>query len=146
MIYHPKIIQYLPSPLLTNLHRNCCALRGKGWGRGNGPSTRWIWLYPYASLVQYHHLVLNEMVRRKFKPDQRWWGFGYRGRKFKPSPEALPQLQLEEPPYGAPMYAELDNPRKLELDLKRVAEWLTRKKSTSEDILRWSQACHLAGK
>ena len=137
-LYHPTLINYLPSQLLITLHRDCCAIRGNGWGRGNGPSTRWIWMYPYSSLVQYHHLVLNEMQRRNFKPDPHWWEFGYRGKKWK-AKKTIEQLNIPENPYFSPTFKEMTD-QKLCRDKKKIDGWMERKRPSPVDIVRWGQA------
>ena len=32
-LWHQKLIKHLPRQQLLGQHRECCALRGKGWGK-----------------------------------------------------------------------------------------------------------------
>ena len=84
-LWHPDILSALPDSLLSALHRDVCALRGKKWGC---PSSRvkHLWNYPFAMLANYHKRVLREMVARDWHPDTLWLVPGYRGKKLKMLP------------------------------------------------------------
>ena len=87
-LWHHRLIRALPRSFLLQQHRNCAALRGRGWGK-KSPLTRHIYNHTFLHLVSYHRLVVREMVARGFKPDLRWMDPEYRGRFAEPIPEDL---------------------------------------------------------
>ena len=78
-LWHQSLIPYLPSRQILGQHRECCALRGKGWGRKQS-SVRYVFNYSPLYLVCYHKLVMEEMHRRGYKPNQNWENPSYRGK------------------------------------------------------------------
>lgn len=77
-LWHQKLIKYLPRQQLLGQHRECCALRGKGWGRKHA-TVDYVFTHNPALLVAYHYLVMDEMKRRGYKPDATWLCCDYRG-------------------------------------------------------------------
>ena len=77
-LWHQKLIPHLPRQQLLGQHRECCALRGAGWGRKHA-TVNYVFKYDPSFLVAYHILVMEEMRRRGYKPDLRWYGAEYRG-------------------------------------------------------------------
>lgn len=73
------IIEHLPRQQLLGQHRECCALRGKGWGRKHA-TVDYVFKHPYAWLWFYHVYVMGEMERRGFRPDSAWRRRSYRGK------------------------------------------------------------------
>lgn len=73
------ILDQLPRQQLLGQHRECCALRGKGWGRKHS-TVDYVFKHPYALLAYYHKKVLWEMNGRGFKPNEKWWNSDYRGK------------------------------------------------------------------
>ena len=61
-------------------HRECCALRGLGWGRKHSV-VDYVFKHPYYWLYLYHDHVMREMNKRGFKVDSKWCWFNYRGKK-----------------------------------------------------------------
>ena len=66
-LWHQSLIPKLPRQQLLGQHRECCALRGRGWGR-NHSVVNYVFEYSPARLVAYHYLVMNEMQERGYNP------------------------------------------------------------------------------
>lgn len=77
-LWHQDLIKYLPRQQLLGQHRECCALRGAGWGRRHSV-VNYVFNYDPSRLVAYHHLVMNEMERRGYHPDPIWRKSNWRG-------------------------------------------------------------------
>ena len=79
-MWHQFLIPYLDRQRLLGQHRECCALRGKGWGKKHATvDYAFKSLYATAHLVAYHALVMDEMKRRGYHPDEAWYDCDYRG-------------------------------------------------------------------
>lgn len=78
-LWHQGLIPLLPRQQLLGQHRECCALRGKGWGKKHSV-VDYVFRQPFEKLVAYHLLVMKEMVRRGYKPDPCWENVCYRGK------------------------------------------------------------------
>ena len=78
-LWHQKLIPYLPRQQLLGQHRECCALRGKGWGRKHS-TVDYVFKYDPIWLVSYHWLIIEEMVKRGYHPDKVWNNPNYRGK------------------------------------------------------------------
>ena len=83
-LWHQKLIPYLDNKRLLAQHRECCALRGNGWGKKHSV-VDYVFKYDLAHLYQYHLLVMNEMLRRSFKLDASWYDRLYRGKNLPKS-------------------------------------------------------------
>ena len=77
-LWHQKLIPYLPRQQLLGAHRECCALRGKGWGKKHSV-VDYVFTYAPDELVAYHYLVMDEMIRRGYNPDRTWLNPNWRG-------------------------------------------------------------------
>ena len=77
-LWHQDLIKHLPRQQLLGQHRECCALRGAGWGRRHSV-VNYVFNYDPSRLVAYHHLVMNEMERRGYHPDPIWRNANWRG-------------------------------------------------------------------
>ena len=77
-LWHQNLIKHLPQQQLLGQHRECCALRGAGWGRRHSV-VNYVFNYDPSRLVAYHHLVMNEMERRGYHPDPIWRNANWRG-------------------------------------------------------------------
>lgn len=73
------ILRQLPRQQLLGQHRECCALRGKGWGKKHA-TVDYVFNYPHYWLYTYHYYVLNEMRLRGYSFDIDWLNELYRGR------------------------------------------------------------------
>lgn len=78
-LWHQKLIPYLDSKRVLGQHRECCALRGGGWGRRHA-TVDYVFGYEPARLYAYHVLVMDEMIRRRFNPDVHWYNRLYKGK------------------------------------------------------------------
>jgi uncharacterized protein (TIGR02328 family) len=78
-LWHEALIPLLPRQQLLGQHRECCALRGLGWGKPQS-TVNYVFKHPYAWLVVYHKKVMNEMEERGYTVDFRWYDANYRGK------------------------------------------------------------------
>lgn len=88
-LWHETLIPLLPRQQLLGQHRECCALRGNGWGKPHSV-VNYVFRYSRERLWIYHMRVMDEMQRRGFKPDNCWFDPGYRG---KSAPRYEPNLR-----------------------------------------------------
>jgi uncharacterized protein (TIGR02328 family) len=79
-LWHQQLIPLLPRQQLLGQHRECCALRGKGWGKKHS-TINYIFNYSYYHLYLYHYKIMLEMIKRKYIPDNIWFNHQYRGKK-----------------------------------------------------------------
>ena len=77
-LWHQKLIPYLPRQQLLGQHRECCALRGKGWGKKHSV-VNYVFTHDPEYLYEYHCRVMTEMEHRGYHPDQTWRHSSYRG-------------------------------------------------------------------
>jgi uncharacterized protein (TIGR02328 family) len=85
-LWHEYLIPYLDNKRLIGQHRECCALRGKGWGKKHSV-VNYVFEHHVALLIQYHALVMNECSMRGFKTDTKWLDVNYRGKNCLPFPK-----------------------------------------------------------
>ena len=78
-LWHQDLIDKLPRQQLLGQHRECCALRGKGWGKKHS-TVDYVFEYDPARLVAYHYLIIEEMIDRGYNPDMKWVEENYRGK------------------------------------------------------------------
>ena len=81
-LWYQKLIPLLPRQQLLGLHREVCALRGKGWGKKHSV-VDYVFTHIPECLVAYHYLVMDEMERRGYKPDKVWRNPNWRGKTLK---------------------------------------------------------------
>lgn len=79
-LWHEALIPKLPHQQLLGQHRECCALRGKGWGKKHA-TVNYVFDHPYEWLVLYHYEVIKEMDNRGYTVDVKWLNPDYRGKK-----------------------------------------------------------------
>ena len=77
-LWHQKLIPFLPRQQLLGQHRECCALRGKGWGKKHSV-VDYVFKYSPDWLVAYHYHIMKEMERRGYHPDKTWYNPCWRG-------------------------------------------------------------------
>ena len=97
-LWHQSLISSLPRQQLLGQHRECCALRGKGWGKKHS-TVNYVFNYSPMRLYYYHKIIMQEMIKRGYKPDEKWKDTLYRGRnadKF----ESLPPERRLDPIYS----------------------------------------------
>ncbi len=80
-LWHQSLIPYLDNKRLMGQHRECCALRGKGWKRKHA-TVDYVFKYGLSRLYAYHIEVMHELQRRldKFGVDIHWYRRTYRGK------------------------------------------------------------------
>ncbi|MCO6183613.1 TIGR02328 family protein [Leuconostoc fallax] len=96
-LWHQKLIARLPRQQLLGQHRECCALRGKGWQRPH-QTVNYVFNYSPYKLFQYHYLVMAEMIKRGYHPDMKWFDPCYRGQYMTAYP-ILAQVNITAPIY-----------------------------------------------
>ena len=79
-LWHEALIPYLPRQQLLGQHRECCALRDKGWGKRHSV-VNYVFEHPIEWLIAYHDVVMMEMDKRGYKVDDKWFDARYRGKK-----------------------------------------------------------------
>lgn len=77
-LWHQRLLPYLDRQRLLGQHRECCALRGKGWGKKHA-TVDYAFTHDPSWLVAYHWLVMDEMKRRGYRPDPQWECVNWRG-------------------------------------------------------------------
>jgi len=93
-LWHQDLISKLPPHQLLGQHRECCALRGLGWGRKHS-TVDYVFTFSVKKLFNYHQLVLREMKRRGYRPDLQWYSPEYRGKNAMPWPSFSREKQDE---------------------------------------------------
>ncbi|MBP5784488.1 MAG: hypothetical protein J6W16_02755 [Methanobrevibacter sp.] len=78
-LWHQSLIPYLDNKRLCAQHRECCALRGKGWGRKHA-TVDYVFKYDVGHLFQYHLMVMCEMNNRGYYVSVSWYDRLYRGK------------------------------------------------------------------
>lgn len=78
-LWHQDLIPKLPRQQLLGQHRECCALRGNGWGKKHS-TVDYVFKYGIERLIAYHTLVIDEMIKRGYSPDKIWENLYYRGK------------------------------------------------------------------
>ena len=78
-LWHQKLISLLPRQQLLGQHRECCALRGAGWGRKHSV-VDYVFTHEPERLIAYHVLVMDEMRNRGYHPDPIWYNRNWRGK------------------------------------------------------------------
>lgn len=81
-LWHQSLLNKLPRQQLLGQHRECAALRGKGWGKKHSV-VDYVFTHIPERLVAYHYLVMDEMKRRGYNPDPIWRNINYRGKDLK---------------------------------------------------------------
>lgn len=84
-LWHQQLISKLPRTQLLGQHRECCALRGNGWGKKHA-TVDYVFSHPYRKLFDYHQLIMQEMIRRGYNVSAEWWEITYRGKSCPPFP------------------------------------------------------------
>lgn len=82
-LWHEDLITKLPRQQLLGQHRECCALRGLGWGK-NHATVNYVFNHSPCKLYNYHMSVMKEMQRRGYRNDPLWENPSYRGKQCLP--------------------------------------------------------------
>jgi uncharacterized protein (TIGR02328 family) len=79
-LWHEALLKDLPVMQLRGQHRECCALRGKGWGRKH-KTVDYVFTHPMEMLVAYHLRLIDELERQNLmEVDPKWKNIHYRGK------------------------------------------------------------------
>ncbi|MBP2622359.1 TIGR02328 family protein [Streptococcus oricebi] len=100
-LWHQDLIEKLPRQQLLGQHRECAALRGRGWGKKHA-TVNYVFDHSPYRLYAYHCLVMEEMKKRGYQPDSNWLDKNYRGKSQDPYPD------LAEEDLPNPLYPEHD--------------------------------------
>ncbi|KAA0967219.1 hypothetical protein FXF62_00645 [Streptococcus cristatus] len=118
-LWHQALIPKLPRPQLLGQHRECCALRGKGWGKKHA-TVDYVFTHSPYLLYRYHELIMEEMTRRGYRVSLEWLERDYRG-KTCPAYEHLEEMAVAStiyPEHDASYYEEcLQNLKEKGIDL-----------------------------
>lgn len=82
-LWHEALIPLLPRQQLLGQHRECCALRGNGWGKSHS-TVNYVFAYTPERLFLYHAMVMADMKKRGYSVDELWEKPCYRGKKCEP--------------------------------------------------------------
>lgn len=82
-LWHQALIPHLPQKQLLGQHRECCALRGNGWGKKHSV-VDYVFTHSPELLVAYHKLIMKEMQNRGYQTEKLWWDDCYRGKNCLP--------------------------------------------------------------
>ena len=77
-LWHYELIPHLDRQRLLSQHRECCALRGKGWGKKH-KTVDYVFKHSYGLLFNYHLTIIDEMEKRGYNVTQLWKNPAYRG-------------------------------------------------------------------
>ena len=77
-LWHYRLLSRLDRQRLMSQHRECCALRGKGWGKKHA-TVDYVFKHDYMMLFDYHAEVMDEMERRGYHVDSIWRDPTWRG-------------------------------------------------------------------
>lgn len=79
-LWHYKLLEHLDRQRLLSQHRECCALRGKGWDKKHA-TVNYVFDHDYMMLFAYHEEVMDEIERRGYHVDKIWRDPTYRGKE-----------------------------------------------------------------
>jgi len=79
-LWHEQLIPLLPRQQLLGQHRECCALRGLGWGKKH-LNVNYAFKYKMSFLYNYHISVMIEMLLKDMDVNASWINDKYRGLK-----------------------------------------------------------------
>ncbi|UFT99726.1 TIGR02328 family protein [Radiobacillus kanasensis] len=96
-LWHESLISQLPRQQLLGQHRECCALRGKGWGKPHS-TVNYVFVHSPQKLFHYHELVMEEMERRGYNVNPLWMDPYYRGQVMEPY-ESVDEIERSIPVY-----------------------------------------------
>lgn len=55
-------------------------MRGKGWGKKH-KTVDYVWKYGWGRLFCYHLRVMNEMLKRNYNVEKKWFDISYAGKQ-----------------------------------------------------------------
>ncbi|MYL45120.1 hypothetical protein GLV94_05645 [Virgibacillus halodenitrificans] len=102
-LWHEDLITYLPRQQLLGQHRECCALRGNGWGKKHS-TVNYVFNYSPYLLYNYHMKIITEMKNRGYQIDRLWEHPAYRGKSC--SPYDVTEIKEQHQTASSPIYCE----------------------------------------
>ena len=121
-LWHKSLIPYLDRQHLLGQHRECCALRGKGWGRKHA-TVDYVFKHEPMRLFRYHFNILIEMANRGYNFSDEWIEITYRGKSVEPYKDVVSMI-TENDEYDFPVYPEHNDEYLIEclenLDMKNA--------------------------
>lgn len=129
-LWHENLIPHLPRQQLLGQHRECCALRGNGWGKPHA-TVNYVFDYSPYRLFIYHQLIMREMQKRGYRVDPLWEDPFYRGKISEAhnenslyANEHVEELERPLYPEHSPVYLKecLDNLSEKGIELPRIQE------------------------
>lgn len=81
-LWHYKLIPLLPRQQLLGQHRECCALRGLGWGKKH-KTVDYVFRHSRERLFVYHWFVMAEMRMRGYTVNPTWLSPNYYGQRLE---------------------------------------------------------------
>ena len=82
-LWHQDLLKKLPKQWLQGQHRECCAMRGKGWGRKHS-TVDYVWEHSMERLIAYHLIVINLLsLEHKVCVSAGWYNPFYRGKHLR---------------------------------------------------------------
>ena len=94
-LWHEELIPLLPRQQLLGQHRECCAMRGNGWGKKHRV-VDYVFKHSLHDLELYHAKVMQEMFNRGYKVSSEWFYRNYRGKHINTVPNDLIPLIKEK--------------------------------------------------
>ena len=82
-LWHHELLPFLLSQRILGQHRECCALRGHGWGKKHA-TVDYVFDHNPMRLFSYHRRVMHEFDRRGFHITEEWRDPIYRGQYCEP--------------------------------------------------------------
>lgn len=79
-LWHENLLPLLPKQWLLGQHRECCAMRGLGWGKKHSV-VDYVWKHPYMCLFRFHMEVMECLEVDGVNIDQQWKNTNFRGYK-----------------------------------------------------------------
>lgn len=98
-LWHVDLLTKLPRQQLLGQHRECAALRGKGWGKKHA-TVNYVFTHSYACLFWYHLHVIDEMKKRGYQVERNWYDCHWRGKRI--GWEYTPFIDARKLPYRYP--------------------------------------------
>lgn len=78
-LWHEKLLPHLSKQWLLGQHRECCALRGRGWGKKHS-TVDYVFKYHISRIVGYHLKVIKQLEKMNVNIDKNWKNCFYRGK------------------------------------------------------------------
>lgn len=93
-LWHRDLLPRLDRQRLLGQHRECCALRGLGWGRKHA-TVDYVFGHDYFRLFAYHVLVMRLLEKAGVEIAGEWWDPEYRGKRANATMELYPEHDAE---------------------------------------------------